>query len=261
MLGGIAAIFSALGIVNLVISVFQYGGVNLGIANLGLLGVAGIFSALAFVGFLLYLVAMWGFSKDYAENKIFHYLLNGLITCIIVAVVAAAIGFFFLFAILLNTIPLHSTTPPIPSSEILSSITPYLLPLIPVFSAITLLWAWFNFKALNLMADKTVVPLFRSGAKVFVAGAALNIAITIAFAVIGQYVSLSFNAISILSVPGGIVQTGAWALLAKAYFAIKPPAPQITAAPPVSGQTKVCPNCGEPNKPDANYCMQCGQKI
>ena len=123
-------------------------------------------------------------------------------------------------------------------------------------------------RAFNLLSDKSKVPLFRTGAKVLLAGALVNIVIAVIFAVGGFYVLLSLNTLLALLTTGNLVQSVAWVLLAMAYFRIQAPAPaapmQATSpinAPPVSGQVKYCPHCGAPNQTDAIYCAHCGQKL
>ena len=64
-LGEIAAIFSMLGIVSTVSSVFLNGYPASTVTNLPLVLVTSLVGLFAFVGFILFLVAMYGFSKDY----------------------------------------------------------------------------------------------------------------------------------------------------------------------------------------------------
>ena len=53
--------------------------------------VSGIFGALSIVGFLLFLIAMYGFSKDYNEHRIFSNLMYGILFTIIAIVVATVV--------------------------------------------------------------------------------------------------------------------------------------------------------------------------
>jgi uncharacterized membrane protein len=259
-LGGIGACFVALGVINSVIALFQYAFSNSLGVNLALTGVSSIIAVLAFVGFILFLISMYGFSKDYQDEKIFNYILYGLIITIVAAIVAVIIAFFVIFTNLVSMFPsLSSSTAS--SSQIMSSVVKSLVPILPIFGVIMLIWVVFNVRAFNLLADKSKVPLFRTAATVLLAGALLTIVLGIIFAAIAPYVSISYNTLLAIELPGGIVQEAAWVLLAIAYFRIKAPAVAPLTVPTVTGQVKYCPNCGASNQTDAMYCTRCGQKI
>ena len=115
----------------------------------------------------------------------------------------------------------------------------------------------FNVLAFKLLGKKSGVPLFRTGALVLLAGAVVNVAVGIVFAVLTYSGSIDYNTYLLAAIPGGLVQDVAWVLLAMAFFRIKaPPTQTITPSnvPPVAGQMKYCPNCGTPNQTDAAYC-------
>ena len=138
---------------------------------------------------------------------------------------------------------------------------------VPVAGLVGLISIVYVMRSLNLLSYKSEVPLFRVGGKVLLASALVTIVIGIIFAVISAYISTSYTAISIIGVPGGIIQEVAWILLAMAYFRIKPPpAPtqplQTVPSTPsaVSGQVKYCTYCGVQNAVQAIYCTHCGQK-
>jgi uncharacterized paraquat-inducible protein A len=146
------------------------------------------------------------------------------------------------------------------------------LPILPVFGIIGLIWIIFNVRAFNLLGDKSKVPLFRTGAKVLLAGALVSVVVTVIFAAIGSAFSLSYNTLFLtLTVPGGFVQDAAWALMAIAYFRIQAPlvpavSPvnvtlNVTPVPTVSTQVKYCSRCRAANQTDAVYCTRCGQKL
>ena len=89
-LGGVAAILMLIGVISQASTAFevcfsQFAGASI------FTGIGGLFGVLSFVGFLLFLVAMYGFSKDYQEHRIFSYLLYGIIITIVAAVVVLAI--------------------------------------------------------------------------------------------------------------------------------------------------------------------------
>ena len=262
-MGGIAAIFSLLGIVSTVSSVFLNGYPPSTAANLPLSLVTGAVGLFAFVGFILFLIAMNRFSKDYGENRIFSYLVQGLVWTIIAAVVAGVIIVVVFLLNLASIIPSlnPSTTDP---SQVTASMLTFLAPAIAVFSIVGLIWVVFNVKAFKLLGAKSGVPLFRTAALVLLAGAVVNIGLEIVFAALTYFGSIGYNTYLLAAIPGGLAQDLAWGLLAIAFFRIRaPPAQTFTPAnvPTATGQVKYCPNCGTPNQTDATYCTHCGQKL
>jgi uncharacterized membrane protein len=233
-------------------------------SNLALMGISVIasliISILGLVGFILFLVAMYGFSKDYAEPRIFNYIIYGIIGSIISAVVIVIVWFVFVITAVLS----NFTSLPTGSGAIQSWLSPYLSPLTSVTSLVMLVWIFFNYKAYNFLAEKSKVPIFRTAAKIFVAGAIINIGVGILFAVLSYAIALDYRILSAASLPGGIVQYAAWALMAKGFFKIQDTTTQtITPSTytPTTSQTKSCSNCGATNQTDAIYCSRCGQKL
>ena len=262
-LGGVAAILMLIGIISQASTALRYVFPNSLGASI-LTGIGGLFGVLSFVGFLLFLFAMYGFSKDYQEHRIFSYLLYGIIITIVAAVVVLAIFFIVILFNFVNIFPNLSSSAP--SSQISSEMSKIFSLVLPLFSLVGIIWIVFNVKAFNLLSDKSKVPLFRTGAKVLLAGALVNIVIAIIFAVVSSYVSVPLNALLAVLTIGSLVQDVAWVLFAMAYFRIQSPAVQTQiAAPsniqPGSGQVKVCPYCGAQNPIDAIYCTRCGQKL
>jgi len=205
---------------------------------------------------------MYGFSKDYGEHKIFDYVLYGLIITIVAAVIAGIIMLAFFFANLTSIFPNLDSQPSSP--QITSLIIPFITPFLAVFGFISLINVVFTVLALNLLAVKSQVHLFRTSAKVFLAGAFVQIVAGIVFAVWASSNSVSLETLTLVAVPGGLVQYAAWALLAMAFFRITVP-PNQTGAPPneyrsVTGQVKYCPYCGAQNSTDTVYCSRCGKK-
>ena len=263
-LGGVAAILMLIGVISQASTVFGYAFPR-STGALIFAGIGGIFGVLSFVGFLLFLVAMYGFSKDYQDHRIFSYLLYGIIITIIAAVILLAI---FFIVILFNAATLfpNLSSSASSSSQISSQMSKIFGLIFPLFGLVGIIWVAFNVKAFNLLSDKSNVLLFRTGAKVLIAGALVNIVIAIIFAVIGTYVSVSFTTLFALLTIGGLMQDIAWVLLAMAYFRIQAPVLRVQVAEPVniptvSGQVKYCSHCGAPNPLDATYCTRCGQKI
>jgi uncharacterized membrane protein len=206
---------------------------------------------------------MYGFSKDYGEHKILNYIIYGIIYTIIAAVIIGVIAIIVVLANLGSIIPNlgASTTSP---TQIQDMMLTYLGPFFAVFGVIGLIYVVFSVKAFNLLSDKSQVPLFRTGAKVLLAGGLLTTVLGIVFAVLVVSGSLSFNALLVIAIPGGLVQDIAWVLLAMAFFRINaPPAQTFTPAytPAATGQVRYCTHCGTPNQLDAAYCTHCGQKL
>jgi uncharacterized membrane protein len=261
MIGGIGACLILLGVISTVLTLVRFAFPDSLGLNLAYSAVTSIFGILTFVGFVLFFIAMYGFSKDYNEHKIFDYVLYGLIIAIVAGVVTGLILLFFFFATLVSMFPNLNSAPPSPqiSSTVLSAIAPFL----GVFGFITLINIVFDVLALNLLAAKSHIRLFRTSAKVFLAGALVQIVVGIVFAVWASSGSVSLETIALVAVPGGLVQYIAWALLAKAFFTINV-TPIQTGSPSnaysaVTGQV-TCPYCGTQNRPDAIYCVQCGKK-
>ena len=263
-LGGVAAILMIIGVISQASTVFGYV-FPTSAGALILAGIGGLFGVLSFVGFLLFLVAMYGFSKDYQDHRIFSYLLYGIIITIVAAVIVFAIFVIVILFNFANLFPSLSSSAP-SSSQISSEMSKIFGLIFPLFGLVGIIWIAFNVKAFNLLSDKSKVPLLRTGAKVLITGALVNIAIAIVFAVVGSNISVSFNTLLALLTIGGLVQDVAWVLLAMAYFRIQAPAvPMQAAVPinilPVSGQVKYCAYCGAPNQQNALYCTHCGQKL
>lgn len=264
MLGGIGACFTLIGAVSSVSSLIQYAYPNSVATNMVFSAVTSIVGVLSFVGFILFLIAMYGFSKAYGEHRIFDYILYGLIITIVAAVIAVVIIFVIIFSNIASIIPSFnpSTTSPSPS-QITSTTLTFLAPVLAVLGFVSLIDVVFNVRAFNLLGDKSQVRLFRTAAKVLLAGALLTVVLGIVFAALASSALVSFNALLIMAVPGGIVQDVAWALLAIAFFRIRALPTQTftpTSVQAVTGQVKYCPNCGAQNQPDAIYCTRCGKK-
>ena len=265
-LGGAAAVLMLVGIVSQISTLIGYGFPQ-STGALIVSGVGGLFGFVSLIGFILFLVAMYGFSKDYQEHRIFNYLLYGILITIVATVVLTAI----LFVIVLNnfaTLFPNFSSSASGSAQISSGMSRIFGLLLPLFSLVGVIWIAFNVKAFNLLSDKTKVPLFRTGAKVLLAGVSVNIVIASVFVVVafGSNISLSLNTLLALLTVGAIVQDIAWVLLAMAYFRIQPTAtqtPTVTAVnvPAFSEQMKYCPNCGAQNQTYAKYCTRCGQKL
>ena len=163
--GGIAAILLATGVVSQVVSLFQYMFGSQGAANLVVVGVSGILGILVLVGLIMFLVSMHGFSQDYSEPHIFEYLVNGIIVTIVLGIITLIIALAVVISNASSLFPIFSSSAA-SQSQMSSSVWKSILPLLPVFSVVGLIWILFNVRSLNLLGDKSKVVLFRTGTKV-----------------------------------------------------------------------------------------------
>ncbi len=263
-LGGLGALLTVVGVFSSVFSIIRFAYPNNLAADIAFSGISGVVGVISFVGFILFLVAMYGFSRDYKENKIFNYIIYGIVITIITTVVIAAIGFVFIFANMGAIIASWTTNPS--QSDLLSSLIPYLAPFIAIFGFIGLINVVFNLLAFNLLSNKSGVPLFRNGASVLLLGALVTIVIGVVLAAFAAGTLISFENIGIITLPGALLQDVGWLLLALAFFRVKPATNQtlpryIENPPPAPFEAKNCPNCGAQNLHDAIYCTTCGKKI
>jgi uncharacterized membrane protein len=262
-LGGIGAVFSVLGAISSISSVLLYGYPTSSAANLVLALISGVVGLFAFVGFILFLIAMYGFSRDYNEHRIFNYILYGFLCTIVAAIIAVAIVVVIFLSNLGTIIPNlnQSTTTP---SQVSTSMSTFMSPFLTVFSFVGVIWVVFNVLAFRLLGEKSGVPLFRTGALVLLAGAVVNVGVGILLALLMYSGSIDYNTFLLDAIPGGLVQDVAWVLLAMAFFRIKvPPDPpfSLSSVAPAAGQMTYCQNCGTPNQTDAAFCSRCGQKL
>jgi len=261
-LGGVAACLFTLGVFSQIIAIIQASFPSLGTANLALVGFSGALALIGVVAFILFLIAMYGLSKAYGEKKIFVNLIYGIVAVIVAAVVGAVVTIIFTIAILF-------AGSPTPSLSTLSTSSSWVLSFAILGAILGLIWIIFNVRALNLLADRSNVPLFRTGAKLLLAGAATTIAVAVILTVIGAFTPLPSSRVSsIYGVPGGFITAAAWMLLAMAYFRMKPeespPASpsNFTAASSASNQQQIkyCTSCGAQIQAEAVYCSHCGKK-
>jgi uncharacterized membrane protein len=254
-LGGLGAIFSLLGVISTISSLFLYNSTSTP-ANMLLALVTGVVGLFSFVGFILFLIAMYGFSKDYNDNRIFNYLIYGFVGTFIAAVLIGIIGLVVLL-LYFGTI-----FPPIGLST--ASNPGFQSPITAVFSLAGLIWILFNVKAFRLLGAKSGVPLFRTAAFILLSGAIVSSGLALVFASLTFSVSMNYNTFLLVGIPGGVIQDIAWLLIAKAFFQIKVPTTETHSSSyvsPVSTQVKYCSYCGTSNQLDGAYCTRCGQKL
>jgi uncharacterized membrane protein len=204
-----------------VLSVFQYGNLNAPTAaSLVVSSVASFVGIFTLVGFILFLIAMYGFSKIYGERRIFNYVIYGIIAAIILGVITFAAILAVFFANLPSLISsINPSTPP-SSSAITSVVLPFIAPMIAVFAAVALVVIVFYMLAFNFLAKKSGVPLFRVGAKILLAGVIVSLAVGVVFAVLAVNGSIDYVTFLMAGVPGGLVQEIGWIVLAFAFFRI-----------------------------------------
>ena len=217
---------------------------------------------LGFIGFILFLVAMYGLSKNYQDQQIFNYVLYGLIVSIVLGVVVAGIA---VFIVLINISSFTSAPFSGSGTQILQNYFGILLPVLLAAQFISLVTAWFNMLAFKRLAKKSGVRLFRTAGSLGVAAPAATIALWFIGAALFYADILTVSNISNFSVVGSAVSLAAWALAAKAFYSIPVPPRQTYSTPPTqthppSGPVKYCPYCGTANAPNAEYCVHCGKK-
>ncbi|MCW3998637.1 MAG: DUF996 domain-containing protein [Candidatus Bathyarchaeota archaeon] len=260
-LGIVATCFILIGVIGSVITAVQLAYAGELAANLAAAAISGIIGIFSFLGTILFWVAMFGFSRDYQERRIFNYILYGIVITVVVAVAAAAFMFAYLFA---NIGSIATGLNPNPSqSDISTLLSPYISPFITIFEFIGLIYVVFEVLAFNLLSQKTSVPLFKHGARLLLLGGILSIVIGL---VAVASMTVDTQNLTLIMLPGSLVQYVGWALLAMAFFRIKPSSQQTysgyNAVPaPTSTQVRVCTSCGAQNLPDALYCARCGQKL
>jgi len=260
-LGGIGAILSLVGIVSTIITLIEYGLGNytqFNAANFGSLIASGGVGLLAFVGFVLFFVAMHGFSRDYGERRIFNYLIYGLVGTIIAGVVIGIIWFALTFASIFSSF--SNVNPPFSPNIVM----PYAALLMGSIGIATLVWVYFNFKAYNLLGEKSGVPLFWTGARILLGGAILNVVMGALFAGLALTEAIDSSTLTLAFTPGAILTYSAQGVFAVAFFRIKSPFAKTYSIPNASTyptQLKYCSNCGTVAQMDSVYCAKCGNKL
>jgi uncharacterized membrane protein len=233
-LGLLGACFTVVGAVSTVFSLFRYFYPTSLAADFAVSAVVGAVGVLAFVGFILFLVAMYGFSNDYGERRIFNYVLYGILIGIVAAIATVIAMFAVFFAYLASILPSFSPSAMPSSTEIQSLLLPYLAPFLGAFGFVALINIVLDVLAFNLLGDKSGVSMFRTAAKVLLAGGLLMAVSGVVFAVFAYVNLITYEQLTLLVVPGGVVQEIAWLLLAVAFFRIQPPPAQTTVPPTYS---------------------------
>lgn len=220
VLGILAACFTLLGAISTVTTMVRILLPSSTVFNSFALGLTGIVGLFSIVGFILFFIAMFGFSRIYDENKIFYYPLWG----IVILIAGCIFTFIILFALLFSNfsgLP-HESSPSIIQSQLASFIQSFMPPILIVVGSLGLVNGLLNFWAFNLLAAKSGVPLFKTGAKVLLFGQLLGIVILVVVAFTFSFSVASLSDSVIFGLPGGILNYVAWAIFIVAYFRIKP---------------------------------------
>jgi uncharacterized membrane protein len=231
--------------------------------------VSSIFGVLSFVGIILFLVAMYGLSRDYEDSPIFNNALYGFLAAIIGAVLAGILAVVLIFSNIGNIVNMFNSTSVSFSftSEAYRAIIGYLLPVFVAGYFVALVQMLFYMRAFNRLAEKSEVKLFKPVGLLLVVSAIAGVLVAVISALLIFGALASSDIIWYLPLASGAITCAAWIVAARAFLAIKVPASQgaqpvssYSYAPP-SGKVRYCRYCGAPNKAYAAYCGNCGNKL
>ncbi len=259
-LGGVGASLAVTGIISTVLAAFRLS--DGGLTSWTDLVLSGAVSLLAFVGSVLFFVAMYGFSKDYAEPRIFRYILYGILVAIVSGVIIGVALVGFTITSILCQVS-SSSSLPINSAEIQALILPYMAGLVPCMELVMLAVLFFFYRSYNILAEKSGVKHFRTAARILVLAGILNVVIGSIFAVFAYTNGIHYQTLFFASTPGAFIQYIAWAFAAKGFFAIQPPKVTNTMAQSytIDTQRHECFNCGAQTQIGDVYCVRCGKKL
>ncbi len=202
-----------------------------------LIAVGSFFPILSLVGIILVLVAMKGLAEYYNEAEIFENALYGFIFGII-GIVAFIVIFFSVFVggIFVFEPPYFVAAPSA------FAVLAFLVALLVMF-IFFLVQAIFYKKSFTMLSDKTGEKMFDTAGLLLLIGAVLTIILV-----------------------GVVLLFVAWILATVAFFSIRVPVTQVSAAPPptapvVPAEKRFCQYCGAENRTDAVFCQKCGKKI
>ncbi len=263
MIGAILMVVSCAGsVVTLADNVVSATGIIQGIV-LGISG--GVFGLSGFVGIILFLISMFGLSRDYHEHNIFNNILYGAIAFIATAAVVGAIMGIMILSLSIpsaNPNPI-STVAAVADTSLTSDLVAVSQPIIGGVAAVA--FVMFFMRSLKLLAEKTSVPFFELTSKAVLAVAAIIAAVNVLCAILVLGTSFSLTNFTVATSLIALLQYVIWGMLAVSFFRIIPkdpePAPTITTAAPAPPQLKYCHRCGAANQMTSQYCIKCGQKL
>lgn len=217
MLGGIGALLLVVSAVSPLLvlpRLFDLYSTSAGAASpfLSILGLAGL------AGIILFMIAMKGFAGDYKDAGIFNNALYGLLSSIVVGVLA---GVFMVAIIFMNLSSVIPTFNPVPgTTDLFQFILGYVVPVMPVFSVAGLVQALFTMRAFNLLAVKSEVRLFRTAGWALVAGSVLGLILACVGVLLFFAASVSAATVLVIPMAGTIVS-----YLACGYLGLKHSSP------------------------------------
>ena len=225
--------------------------------------VGSVLSVLSLVGLILGIIAMKGFSDYYHESGIFNNTLYALLAAIVGGIAVGGVTFALVFiGVSRNLSTMLFTPTTINIAEYVQELSGYLLLVVAAAFILGIIVMLLFRRGLNLLAEKSGVPRFRTAGNVLLASVVVSaVFLGVDVVLIGS--GLNFATIYLFSVPGTLVSLAAYVLIAMGFFSMKPPAGQVPAsmAAPAASQVRYCPYCGAPNQTEAAYCVRCGKKL
>jgi|WetSurMetagenome_2_1015567.scaffolds.fasta_scaffold10051_5 uncharacterized membrane protein len=219
ILGGVGALLTAIGALVL----FR-----------GIVGIVGL------VGIVLLVIALRGLSDDFKDCGVFRRAVGGFIFGLIGTFIAIAVlsafsiltGFFFTHIVLGSLVLVGA-----------------IIGWVVMFIFFVLSGIFYRLTFYSL-AEKSRVPMLRTGALILLIGSVLTIVLV-----------------------GFVLMFVAWILIAVGLFSLRSPTEQAPSAegvrnvtpPPSTGapsdQVKFCPNCGAENNLNGTFCIRCGKRL
>jgi uncharacterized membrane protein len=229
-LGYTGALLIAIGSIAQILSLGQY------YAPLSAVTIFGsILGVLAFVGIILFLVAMWGYSKAYSDSGIFNNALFGFISSIVGAIVVAVVTIVIMLSNLREIIGSYTPSFPFTSgsvTELMESLIGYLAPVLIASAIISLVQALLYQRAFNKLSEKAEVRLFRTAGILLVISAGVSIIVASVAYVLVLAATASLLEVYAIAAIAAPVALAAWAVAAKAFLGTKPPVKQGPPPPP-----------------------------
>ena len=213
------------------------------LATVNTIYVSIVFSALTFLGYILFLSAMKGMSKTYSDPRIFRNSFYGFTASAVSAIVFSIASYVFL-APILDQLTAYSTSPgSAPPISILASFLQAMVFIWVGGSILAAINGFFYRRAFNALAEKSGESKFQTAGLLLLLGGALTIVLV-----------------------GGVIFFIGWIFVAIGFFSLKPTQTQTYQPIPQQYSTqavplKNCPNCGAENSPDSVYCSRCGNKL
>jgi uncharacterized membrane protein len=222
------------------------GGVGSILALLGIIPYVG--TVLVIIGWVLVIVAIKYISDSLQDRTIFN---NALIS-ILLAIVGSAIAGIVIVGAILGFMGFRTTTITTTTPGIIGLVSGIIVGLLALW-ILAIISAYFLRKSYDTVATRLNVNMFRTGALIYLIGAALTI-ILIGFLLI--LVAQILFIIAFFSIPDTLPTSG-----------MQPPpsTPGVasmgtptTQQPGAIGGTKFCVKCGASLSQDASFCPNCG---